>query len=204
MLMESPNLLIPTYIAILFKGGNLPSSPSNMLLFGCFLLHYIQRTLIYPMRMGTKANPMPLTVALLAFIYCSWNASIQSLYLICIHRYPANDILNPILILGVLIFFTGFSLNIHADGVLLQLRRKAGGYSIPEGGLFGYISCANYGAEILEWTGFAIASRSIPAFAFAIFVFANLAPRAHHHHRWYLSKFEDYPKNRSAIIPFIW
>ncbi|MBK9799943.1 MAG: hypothetical protein IPP56_09605 [Bacteroidetes bacterium] len=23
------------------------------------------------------------------------------------------------------------------------------------------------------------------------------------HHRWYLQKFEDYPKERNAVIPFI-
>jgi hypothetical protein len=54
-------------------------------------------------------------------------------------------------------FVTGLVLNIHADTVLLNLRAQkeqekasnstapgAGGYKIPYGGLFEYVSCANY------------------------------------------------------------
>ena len=59
-------------------------------------------------------------------------------------------------IIGVIMFGTGFILNIHADTVLLNLRaqrdkekdrdksEKAGGYRIPYGGLFELVSCANY------------------------------------------------------------
>ena len=38
----------------------------------------------------------------------------------------------------------------------------------------------------------------------AVFTFANLAPRAWSHHKWYRKKFPDYPKQRRAVIPFIW
>ncbi|CAF4034254.1 unnamed protein product, partial [Adineta steineri] len=46
---------------------------------------------------------------------------------------------------------------------------------------------------------------TLPALAFSIFVWANIAfARALHHHQYYLEKFEDeYPKNRKAVIPFI-
>ena len=77
-------------------------------------------------------------------------------------------------------------------------------YAIPTGGLFEYVSCANYGAEIIEWVGFAIACWSLPAAAFAFYTFSNIGPRGHHHHLWYLSKFDNYPKHRRAVIPFIW
>ena len=39
--------------------------------------------------------------------------------------------------------------------------------------------CTYLVGEILEWTGFAIACWSLPALAFAIYTFSNLAPRAH-------------------------
>jgi ABC-type uncharacterized transport system YnjBCD permease subunit len=38
---------------------------------------------------------------------------------------------------------------------------------------------------------------------FALWVIANLLPRAFTHHQWYKEKFENYPKNRKAIIPGI-
>ena len=37
-----------------------------------------------------------------------------------------------------------------------------------------------------------------------IFTFCNIGPRAYNHHKWYLQKFEDYPKSRKAVIPLIW
>ena len=39
--------------------------------------------------------------------------------------------------------------------------------------------------------------------AFAIYSVANLAPRAFSNHRWYLEKFDDYPAERKALIPFV-
>ncbi len=45
------------------------------------------------------------------------------------------------------------------------------GYKIPRGGMFEYISGANFFGEILEWAGFALAAWSLPAFAFALFTF---------------------------------
>jgi hypothetical protein len=41
--------------------------------------------------------------------------------------------------------------------------------------------------------------------AFAVFTTFNIAPRAFGHHAWYLEKFkDDYPKDRKALIPFVW
>lgn len=48
-----------------------------------------------------------------------------------------------------------------------------------------------------------LARRSFPAAAFALSVWCNIGPRAIQHHRWYLAKFEDYPKHRRALIPFL-
>lgn len=56
-------------------------------------------------------------------------------------------------------------------------RSRHAEYKIPRGGLFEYVSAANYFGEMVEWTGFAIASWSLPAAAFAFYTFANLAPR---------------------------
>ena len=56
-------------------------------------------------------------------------------------------------------------------------------YLIFSGGLFEYVSCANFFSEIVEWFGFAIASWSSVAFAFSFFTAANLIPRAVHHHK---------------------
>lgn len=78
------------------------------------------------------------------------------------------------------------------------------GYKIPRGGLFELVSAANYFGEIVEWSGWALASASLPAAAFALFTFANLAPRGWRHHVWYRQRFPRYPRHRRAVIPFLW
>lgn len=89
--------------------------------------------------------------------------------------------------------------------MLLSLRKPGEtGYLIPRGGLYEYISCPNYLGEIIEWFGFAIAAWSIPALSFALWTFFNIGPRAVLHHKWYLEKFPNYPKDRRALIPFLW
>eukprot|EP00063_Salmo_salar_P052262 XP_014027097.1 PREDICTED: 3-oxo-5-alpha-steroid 4-dehydrogenase 2 isoform X1 [Salmo salar] len=71
------------------------------------------------------------------------------------------------------------------------------------GGMFEYVSGANFFGEILEWCGYALATWSLPTFSFALFTMCSIGPRAFHHHRYYQEKFEDYPQSRKAVIPFI-
>lgn len=69
--------------------------------------------------------------------------------------------------------------------------------------MFEYVSGANFFGEMLEWIGYALFAQSLPAFAFAFFTTCNIGPRALQHHQWYLEKFDDYPQERKALIPFI-
>ena len=70
--------------------------------------------------------------------------------------------------------------------------------------MFEYVSAANYFGEIVEWGGWALASASLPAAAFSLFTFANLAPRGWRHHLWYRQRFPRYPRHRRAVLPFVW
>ena len=87
----------------------------------------------------------------------------------------------------------------------LDHRPGETGYKIPRGGMFEYVSAANYFGEIVEWAGFALACNSLPALAFAVSTFCNIGPRGFSHHKDYLRRFGDkYPRNRKAVIPFVW
>ena len=72
--------------------------------------------------------------------------------------------------------------------------------------MFRYVSSANYFGELLEWTGFAVASWSWAGAVFAWWTFANLAPRAASLRRRYEQEFgEEFTKlRRKRIIPFIY
>ncbi|XP_015473733.1 3-oxo-5-alpha-steroid 4-dehydrogenase 1 isoform X3 [Parus major] len=72
------------------------------------------------------------------------------------------------------------------------------------GGMFEYVSGANFFGEILEWFGFALACYTIESLAFALCTLFILGSRARQHHKWYLEKFEDYPKDRKIVIPFLY
>jgi len=93
---------------------------------------------------------------------------------------------------------------VYSDHILRQLRKPGeSGYKIPTRGFYRYLSSPNYFGEILEWTGWAILTWSLPGLAFALFTIANLAPRAIAKQNWYIKSFPDYPKKRKAIIPFV-
>ena len=61
------------------------------------------------------------------------------------------------------------------------------------GGLFDYVSCANYFGEALEWTGYAIACWNPAAAQFAIWTTLFLCSRSLQHHR------SDQPLAATAI-----
>ena len=69
--------------------------------------------------------------------------------------------------------------------------------------MFRLISCPNHLGEIIEWTGFFIIALNLPALSFTLWTFFNLVPRALNHHEWYKEYFDNYPKNRKAVIPYI-
>jgi len=99
-------------------------------------------------------------------------------------------------------FLAGAALNIASDYRLAWLRSKQPSqYVLPRGGPFRYISSPNLTGEMIEWIGFALMSWSPAALAFALWTLANLIPRALWRHRWYQAEFEDYPRDRRAIIP---
>ena len=145
---------------------------------------------------------MPLTIVFSAIFFNGVNGLINGYYLG--YLAPKDGTWTAIhVMIGVAIFFLGMYINQVTDSKLIALRKKSTGYVIPRKWLFKYISCPNHFGEIVEWTGFAIAAFSLPAMTFAIWTFCNLLPRALNHHDWYKENFEEYPKERKAVIPFI-
>ncbi|KAB0399279.1 hypothetical protein E2I00_013137, partial [Balaenoptera physalus] len=147
---------------------------------------------------------MPLYTFMLAFMFCTYNGYLQSRYLSQYAVYADSWLTDPRFLTGFVLWLLGMLINIHSDHVLRNLRKPGEtGYKIPKGGLFEYITAANYFGEVVEWCGYALASWSIQGWAFAVFTFCVLLTRAQQHHQWYHEKFEDYPKFRKIMIPFL-
>lgn len=202
-IQELPSFLIPVTFLILDQHASRYNAMPNMFLFMLFLIHYFQRAIIFPFLIK-GGKPTPFVPFILAFIFCVVNGYLQSAYLLFQADYGTNWATKPHLWIGTAMFVTGMVTNIHSDHVLRNLRKPCEtGYKIPKGGMFNYVSGANFFGEMLEWAGFAVATWSIPALAFSVFTCCNIGPRAWQHHKYYLQKFEDYPKDRKAVIPFL-
>ncbi|XP_043995215.1 3-oxo-5-alpha-steroid 4-dehydrogenase 1 isoform X2 [Gambusia affinis] len=177
-----------TFVSLLFQ--NVPYGSSSLLCSSATTFK------------GGKATPFASFA--LAFVFCMYNGYMQVRYLSHYAEYPADWVTHPRFITGSALWLIGWLVNIHSDHILRNLRKPGEtGYKIPRGGIFEFVSGANFLGEITEWAGFALAGRSAHSAAFSVFTTVVLANRAVAHHKWYLAKFEDYPKSRKALIPLV-
>uniref|UniRef100_A0A8D0C229 3-oxo-5alpha-steroid 4-dehydrogenase (NADP(+)) n=1 Tax=Salvator merianae TaxID=96440 RepID=A0A8D0C229_SALMN len=182
ILMELPSIMVPTFLLVLRHPPRLAPLGCK-LLGGMFCGHYFHRTFIYPF--FRRGRPFPLHTVFAGILFCMFNGFLQSYYMIYCAEYP-DDWCNDVRFTsGFLLFVLGMGINIHSDFLLRQLRKPGEfTYKIPQGGLFAYVSSANYFGEILEWFGYAIATWCLPAFAFAFCTVCILGPRACQCHRY--------------------
>ncbi len=106
---------------------------------------------------------------------------------------------------GAALFACGFVTHVLSDRTLRSLRRNGeGGYQIPHGGLFEYVSSPNYFGEILEWCGWAIATWSLAGPG--VLALHRREPRAARARQspvvqGYVPR---YPAQRRRVIPFVY
>ena len=180
------------------------------LIFLClFQLHYFNRSFIYPMLLKGRSK-MPLGIIVMGVVFNLLNAAMQGLWIFYLApegRYSIDWLTTPQFIIGMVVFFAGMVINMHSDHIIRHLRKPGDtGHYLPKGGMFRYVSSANYFGEILEWTGFAILTWSAAGAVFAIWTFANLVPRADAIYHRYAEMFgEEFCKaHLKRVIPFIY
>jgi 3-oxo-5-alpha-steroid 4-dehydrogenase 1 len=214
-----------------FMNGSLTT---NVFLITLYLGHYFYRAFVFPFRIvGGKPTPSGImAMAFIFCVFNGWLQS-RWLAAHADFGSATSFVMSPRVIVGVCVWATGLFINLDADATLRSLRKPGEtGYKIPYGGAFALVSGANFFGEIVEWTGFAIAASAAtgpdltgstipwlaalartpgvsyflnPPIAFAIFTLCNIGPRGAQHHASYLEIFgKDYPRNRAAVIPFIW
>ncbi len=203
VIMESPAVVV--FVAI-FALGDHRAERVPLLLLGLWLFHYVHRAFVFPFRMRVDGKSMPALVALLAIGFNLLNAYVNARWISHFGDYPDAWIADPRLWAGSSLFFVGWMINVKADTMLIELRKPGEtGYKIPRGWLYEHVVNPNYLGELLEWIGWAIATWSLGGLGFALYTFANLAPRAVSNLKWYREKFgDDFPPERRAIIPFVW
>lgn len=201
LLMESP---APVAFAVIFALGPDRARVAPLVMLALWQLHYVYRSFIFPFRLEIAGKRMTLFVAGIGFLFNGVNAYLNARWISAFADYRIAHLWSPAFAGGLLLFFAGYAINHHADGVLIRLRREGErGYAIPEGGLYRFVSCPNYLGELIEWLGWAVLTWSLAGAAFFLFTAANLVPRALSHHRFYRERFAEYPRERRAILPFI-
>ena len=206
LIMEAPVFIL---MLALYASSDRVGNPTIIIITSLFLIHYFQRSFIFPFLIRGKSK-MPLAIIAMGMIFNTMNAYMQGFWL---YKYSPSDMYTIEwlhswqFIVGCAIFITGMVINIHSDHIIRHLRKNGDTkHYIPKGGLFKYVSSANYFGEIVQWWGFAILTWSISGVVFAIWTGANLIPRAKSLYTKYCEEFgEEFIKlKRKKVIPFIY
>lgn len=202
VIQEAPSMI---FLSIFFFIGTLHKTTVSYFLWALWVLHYINRSFIFPFRIKTEGKKIPVIIVLAAIGFNFFNGFFNGYFLGNLgSNYDISYFTSARFIIGIIFFVAGVYINNQSDTILINLRKPGEtGYKIPTGGLFKYVSCPNHFGEIVEWFGFAILAGNLAGWSFALWTFCNLVPRTLDHHKWYLQKFPDYPKDRKAVIPFV-
>ena len=173
-----------------------------------FESHYFHRAFVFPLQLHGHSR-MPLSIILMGVVFNTFNALMQGgwiFYVSPVDRYPLSWLTSLPFMAGTVLFLAGMFINIQSDNIIRNLRKPGDtAHYLPQGGMFRYVTSANYFGEFLEWTGFAILTWSWAGAVFALWTFANLAPRAARINDLYRQEFpEQLDPRTKRIIPFLY
>lgn len=204
VLMEAPALVPIAYTLAALSPGNLV-----ILFMSLYALHYVYRSFIFPSLLKGKSR-MPLAIIAMGAMFNTMNSSLLCTSLVlfpkdtytCISQYAQHWYFW----LGLVLFFLGMYTHMKADHTIRNLRKPGDtNHYLPKGGMFDYVTSANYFGELLEWTGFAIILNNPAAWLFVWWTAANLVPRAHSINKKYRAEFgNEQVGNRKRVIPFVY
>lgn len=206
VLMESPVFVVMILLCVFSERS---TNLVCLIFLILFEIHYFQRSFIFPFLIRGK-SVMPLSVILMGVVFNVLNALMQGGWIFYVspeNMYDVQWLVTPQFIIGTIIFFAGMIINIHSDYVIRHLRKLGDTrHYLPKKGMFKYVTSANYFGEFVEWLGFAILTWSLSGAVFALWTFANLAPRAAKIYDNYKKEFGNELDTQKVkrIIPFIY
>ena len=205
VLMEAPVFLT---MAVLWLESSDKWQLPQLVLFLLFELHYFQRSFVFPLLLKGKGM-MPVSIMLMGVTFNVVNGMMQAggLFVFPPAEYAsgASYLLQPRTLAGIAVFFVGMAVNLHSDHVIRSLRKPGDTrHYLPEKGMYRYVTSANYFGELVEWTGFAIASSTWASWVFVVWTAANLVPRAAAIYNRYAEEFGEAVRRRKRIIPFVY
>ena len=204
VLMECPALIPIAYTIVA-----LTPSALAILFMSLYALHYVYRSFIFPALLKGNSK-MPLAITAMGATFNFTNSTLLCASVVAFPKESYTDICsyagNWNFWLGIVLFFMGMYTHMKADHTIRNLRKPGDtNHYLPKGGLFDYVTSANYFGELLEWTGFAILLSNPAAWMFVWWTAANLVPRAHAINKKYRAEFgNEQVGKRKRVIPFIY
>lgn len=205
VLMEAPVFIV---MLLLWWFSERRTDVVRVVFLLLFEMHYFHRSFIFPQKIRGHSR-MPLSIILMGALFNTLNALMQGGWIF--HLSPATAYQPEWLTslpfwVGIVVFFYGMYVNIHSDSIIRNLRQPGDTrHYLPKAGMFRYVTSANYFGEFVEWIGFAILTWSWAGAVFALWTFANLAPRAARIYEMYQREFPDEldTERTKRMIPFI-
>lgn len=202
---------VPVFVAmlVLWWFSDRRTDGVRMIFLLLFEIHYFHRSFIFPRQLRGHSR-MPLAIVLMGALFNTLNAMMQGGWIFYISPadfYPKDWLLSLPFLAGTLLFFAGMYINIQSDSIIRNLRKPGDtAHYLPKGGMFRYVTSANYFGEFMEWVGFAILTWSWAGAVFALWTFANLAPRAARIYDLYSREFPDELDTHKVkrMLPFIY
>ncbi|XP_071395172.1 polyprenal reductase [Centroberyx affinis] len=119
--------------------------------------------------------------------------------------------LNWLHVAGSALFIWASLLQHRSIVLLARLRTGDSGavetlaHRVPQGGWFQLVSCPHYFAELLIYVSLSLVfgGLSLSWWLVVLYVLFNQALAAQLCHEFYISKYESYPRDRNAFIPFL-
>lgn len=186
---------VPIPAHLYFAQGYLADgTTAQWILSGAVIAHFTKRCL-ETLFLHKYSGPIgTLTVVQITVIYSL--SSMLGGYL-----FAQSPDIDALFALGGLLFVVGQAGNFYHHKILADLRDGNTGYALPQGGLFGQVTCPHYLMEVVSWIGLGLMSHQWAMLLLAFGMHNYLAARAWKTRDWYRDKFPEYPSNRKCILP---
>ncbi len=202
-----------TFLYFYFQGPH-RFSPVPLIFLGLWCVHYANRAFFFPLSIrsprGAQANFSAMVMGIGVVVTALHGYLNGSYFSHFGSQYTTAWLTDPRFLIGFPLWAISYALNLHCEAIVRNLRTReevAAGtriYRIPVGGLFRWVTSPTYLTELSAWTGFALASWSMGGVFILTVSAANLLPRAVSTHRWYRERFPDYPRERKALVPYLY
>jgi 3-oxo-5-alpha-steroid 4-dehydrogenase 1 len=152
--MECPCFFVGGLTFLFFGDVEHRTNYYCLTIFGLYMLHYFNRSFVYPMGLTSGRRSLPTYIAVVGFLNNILSGFIQGLqakYWIFKQLgaylgyysplYDNSEFFSFHFILGLLLFLSGWAINTHSDAILRNLRRPGEiAYKIPLGGIFNFVT----------------------------------------------------------------